>query len=213
MCSSTLRHEWLAGLRSSRGPNPAADVAWVVALELARSPWTSGPSPGNDKASREGGLHARGRNRTTDTGIFNPLLYQLSYPGVLLSRSEDRVGSAGPRTNEGSRECWARWHSSSGLRTFVEDVVAGVAMTWRCRRSSMDTQRGGVDRARERHNTPPRSSPRFFPCVAHVLSSRAARLVRSSRSRFHSSGSWAVVLRRPTVEPRPPICRHPRCRS
>jgi hypothetical protein len=24
---------------------------------------------------------ARRRNRTTDTGIFNPLLYQLSYPG------------------------------------------------------------------------------------------------------------------------------------
>ena len=26
-----------------------------------------------------GGL---GRNRTTDTRIFNPLLYQLSYPGI-----------------------------------------------------------------------------------------------------------------------------------
>ena len=26
---------------------------------------------------------ARRRNRTTDTRIFNPLLYQLSYPGVL----------------------------------------------------------------------------------------------------------------------------------
>ena len=26
---------------------------------------------------------ARRRNRTTDTGIFNPLLYQLSYPGML----------------------------------------------------------------------------------------------------------------------------------
>ena len=24
---------------------------------------------------------ARGRNRTADTGIFNPLLYRLSYPG------------------------------------------------------------------------------------------------------------------------------------
>jgi hypothetical protein len=35
----------------------------------------------------------RGRNRTADTGIFNPLLYQLSYPagigqprGLLVSR-------------------------------------------------------------------------------------------------------------------------------
>ncbi len=25
---------------------------------------------------------AQGRNRTTDTGIFNPLLYQLSYLGI-----------------------------------------------------------------------------------------------------------------------------------
>ena len=26
--------------------------------------------------------HASGRNRTNDTGIFNPLLYQLSYRGI-----------------------------------------------------------------------------------------------------------------------------------
>jgi hypothetical protein len=38
------------------------------------------------KATREDGLRfidlngGRGRNRTADTGIFNPLLYQLSYP-------------------------------------------------------------------------------------------------------------------------------------
>lgn len=29
---------------------------------------------------------ARRRNRTTDTGIFNPLLYRLSYPGFLCYR-------------------------------------------------------------------------------------------------------------------------------
>ena len=29
---------------------------------------------------------AQGRNRTTDTGIFNPLLYRLSYLGVNLGR-------------------------------------------------------------------------------------------------------------------------------
>lgn len=28
----------------------------------------------------------RGGNRTPDTGIFNPLLYQLSYPAKVLSR-------------------------------------------------------------------------------------------------------------------------------
>ena len=32
-----------------------------------------------------GGLRsAQGRNRTADTGIFNPLLYQLSYLGMSL---------------------------------------------------------------------------------------------------------------------------------
>ena len=34
---------------------------------------------------------ARGRIRTTDTRIFNPLLYQLSYPGDLVLASHARV--------------------------------------------------------------------------------------------------------------------------
>ena len=33
---------------------------------------------------RNGG---RGRNRTADTGIFNPLLYQLSYPANAAGRT------------------------------------------------------------------------------------------------------------------------------
>ena len=33
-------------------------------------------------ARTAGNNGARRRNRTTDTGIFNPLLYQLSYPGA-----------------------------------------------------------------------------------------------------------------------------------
>ena len=33
----------------------------------------------------------RGRNRTADTGIFNPLLYQLSYPaGNLATKAQPR---------------------------------------------------------------------------------------------------------------------------
>ena len=32
----------------------------------------------------------RGRNRTADTGIFNPLLYQLSYPAGNLVIRDDR---------------------------------------------------------------------------------------------------------------------------
>ena len=34
----------------------------------------------------------RGRNRTADTGIFNPLLYQLSYPAGNLAIKHNRVG-------------------------------------------------------------------------------------------------------------------------
>ena len=41
------------------------------------------------------GNGAQGRNRTTDTRIFNPLLYQLSYLGIWPSRDKsvcDRSG-------------------------------------------------------------------------------------------------------------------------
>ena len=34
----------------------------------------------------------RGQNRTADTGIFNPLLYQLSYP----AQEEARIKQGGP---------------------------------------------------------------------------------------------------------------------
>ena len=36
---------------------------------------------------------AWGRNRTSDTRIFNPLLYQLSYPGPVQARTAKREGS------------------------------------------------------------------------------------------------------------------------
>ncbi len=41
--------------------------------------FTPAMSKGNWRMGSEGG--ARTRNRTKDTGIFNPLLYRLSYPG------------------------------------------------------------------------------------------------------------------------------------
>ncbi len=36
------------------------------------------------------GMGAQGRNRTADTGIFNPLLYQLSYLGAARVRRAKR---------------------------------------------------------------------------------------------------------------------------
>ncbi len=44
-----------------------------------------------------GGGGAQGRNRTTDTGIFNPLLYQLSYlgmPGAVPGKGHRRARPA-----------------------------------------------------------------------------------------------------------------------
>jgi hypothetical protein len=44
---------------------------------------------------------ARSRNRTSDTRIFNPLLYQLSYPGTV--RKAQPFGWAGDTS--GARGC------------------------------------------------------------------------------------------------------------
>ena len=35
---------------------------------------------------------AQGRNRTTDTRIFSPLLYQLSYLGIAMIRADQEAG-------------------------------------------------------------------------------------------------------------------------
>ncbi len=46
-----------------------------------RRPWQTIPARARTTAGRrECGNGGRGRNRTNDTRIFNPLLYQLSYP-------------------------------------------------------------------------------------------------------------------------------------
>ena len=40
---------------------------------------------------------ASGRNRTSDTGIFSPLLYQLSYLGKSFPRRTAREGNCNPK--------------------------------------------------------------------------------------------------------------------
>ena len=49
-----------------------------------------------DVTQRSGG---RGGNRTPDTGIFNPLLYQLSYPASVLGNAS--------RPSYGASRLWA----------------------------------------------------------------------------------------------------------
>ncbi len=68
-------------------------------------------SPETEKAAHGGlsssdTLHSGGRggNRTPDTGIFNPLLYQLSYPASVLGNAS--------RPSYGSRRFSASSHTS-----------------------------------------------------------------------------------------------------
>ena len=48
----------------------------------APSEQTSARKEARNQARHKGKNGAQGRNRTTDTGIFSPLLYQLSYLGT-----------------------------------------------------------------------------------------------------------------------------------
>ena len=41
---------------------------------------------------KKGWSGARDRNRTSDTRIFNPLLYQLSYPGIRGAQKAPKPG-------------------------------------------------------------------------------------------------------------------------
>ena len=58
--------------------------------------------------SKSAGFRAQGRNRTADTGIFNPLLYQLSYLGLRLSRAtpSERYGAATLRALDSKSRLW-----------------------------------------------------------------------------------------------------------
>ena len=58
-----------------------------------------------DATLRSGG---RGGNRTPDTGIFNPLLYQLSYPASALGSREPailRIGAVLGKSNNPAHPC------------------------------------------------------------------------------------------------------------
>ena len=62
---------------------------------------------------------ARGRNRTTDTGIFNPLLYQLSYPGGRPAKLAESSGVSRPTGPGGAaigRSLAPRGHGRRGRR-------------------------------------------------------------------------------------------------
>jgi hypothetical protein len=89
---------------------------------------------------------ARRRNRTADTGIFNPLLYQLSYP-------REPPPTAFPGVN--------RRGSRKGAETRAKDA-AGQAFLARPGRTPTNPPRTG---AAEPPPDPPRSKPQRLPRV------------------------------------------------
>ena len=63
-------------------------------------------------------LGGQGRNRTTDTRIFSPLLYQLSYLAAGLSRILNRCTPGPVKRRSGLKPliCAGSWHVRDGLR-------------------------------------------------------------------------------------------------
>ena len=74
----------------------------------------------NQGFSNLGGL---GRNRTTDTRIFNPLLYQLSYQATLFFSRSDRTSSS-PAPKSEDRDCST--DRGLGARLAGLDAVAAL---------------------------------------------------------------------------------------
>lgn len=61
----------------------SSDMLPLQAIEILKRSMNCNQSEGDG---------ARGRNRTTDTMIFNHLLYQLSYPGLGFLRGANLTG-------------------------------------------------------------------------------------------------------------------------
>ena len=72
-------------------------------------------SSGGTLAFTPGWGGAQGRNRTSDTGIFSPLLYHLSYPGLLprdtrwgIAAGSFTIARRGTQIGKGPRRTWGR---------------------------------------------------------------------------------------------------------
>ena len=60
-----------------------------------RFPWPKRLASHHGNVGAIHGNGGRGRNRTADTGIFNPLLYQLSYSALLLAAGALKAAAKG----------------------------------------------------------------------------------------------------------------------
>ena len=96
-----------AGANAAGGPEGvSAGMARIIGPLLSRFDSSQGVGSEHEPSSRDARRNSggRGRNRTADTRIFNPLLYQLSYPAGREScvREERR---ARPRIRAVARAC------------------------------------------------------------------------------------------------------------
>lgn len=74
-----LTPQALNSARVALAPKGGAAVRRIIERSSMESPVVEKQKPALWAGSLNSG--ARTRNRTKDTGIFNPLLYRLSYPG------------------------------------------------------------------------------------------------------------------------------------
>jgi hypothetical protein len=84
----------------------------VITLDISRNLAMGSPKSGNNGA--------QGRNRTADTGIFNPLLYRLSYLGIGLAKQRQAIGRRAYRLSSSDL-------SSTGLSSSSTGALAGRA--------------------------------------------------------------------------------------
>ena len=86
------RHRWRRENNKITGPLGQVKAGLQTSCKSGAGPKPRGLQP-TDRDSRNG---AQGRNRTTDTRIFSPLLYQLSYLGSGAKMTDGLIEEIGP---------------------------------------------------------------------------------------------------------------------
>ncbi len=167
---------WSAPARGPRGPAepPARPRGGGQAREPIAPKGISGKKKG-----------AQGRNRTTDTGIFNPLLYQLSYLGT---RSRRAVWPGeGAESKRGPRRPSRRGCSPAGP---VAGRAPGAARGSHPRRRKWPV--------RSATTSPPgsRSTRQVSTRVLRVLASIRGRATRVSAAPARRNRMWTSVDRK-----------------
>ena len=138
---------------------------------------------------------AQGRNRTADTGIFNPLLYQLSYLGLFREGAQCRIAGHGVKWEFSRSRCCLAANTRPRLPHRVKSLTTRRVVT---RAKPFDAHRGSILWALEppRHaaGASPRISPDSRPSLARSPGSRACT-APTDRSRSRSGRGATMPTR------------------